>query len=103
MNCPRCQQELRVRAEYLNRRVSCKHCQQSFTVTGPPEAPPAASPPETVNLAPVVEALEQDLRQVRAALNAAQDERRSVGQQLEQRQQELEQARARVKESEAAL
>jgi chromosome segregation ATPase len=103
MNCPQCRKELRVRAEYLNRRVTCNQCQHTFTVTGAPAPSPVASAPEVPNLAPRVEALEQELRQSQAALDAAQAERRTAAQQLELRQQELEQARARLKESEAAL
>src|SRR4051812_19963269 len=103
MNCPRCQKELRVRSEYVNRRVTCKHCQHIFTVTGPPATSAAASPPATPNLAPRVEALEQELRQSRAALEAAQVERRTAGQQLEQKREELEQVRAHLKETATAL
>jgi chromosome segregation ATPase len=102
MNCPQCQQELRVRAEYLNRRVACKHCKHSFTITESPAAPPAASPAETPNLAPRVEALEQELRQAQAALDAAQAERRTAAQQLEQSQTELEQARQQLHQAGAA-
>src|SRR5690348_11824004 len=82
--CPQCQHELRVRAEYLNQRVVCKHCQQAFTVTGAAPSPARA------------EALEQELRQAQAALDAVQAERRTA---LEGR----DQAQTQLRESEAAL
>jgi chromosome segregation ATPase len=102
-NCPQCQKDLRVRAEYLNHRVICKHCQHTFTVTGAPAASGEASPPQTPGVAPRVEALEQELRHGQAALEAAQAELRTAVQQLEQREAQLEQARGRLQESEAVL
>src|SRR5437773_1867534 len=39
--CPHCQHELRVRAEYAGKRITCRHCTQSFVA---PEAPAAESP-----------------------------------------------------------
>src|SRR5262245_53290544 len=33
MGCPKCQKVLRVRTEYLGRRVVCRHCQEGFRVT----------------------------------------------------------------------
>src|SRR5262245_5514260 len=77
LSCPQCQRELQVRAEYLNRRVSCNHCQHTFPVTGSP----GASPPEAPNLAPRAEALEQEPRQPQASLDTAQAERCTAGQQ----------------------
>jgi DNA-directed RNA polymerase subunit RPC12/RpoP len=43
MKCPQCQKDLRVRSEYINRRVTCKHCQHTFMVTTPPVATSVAS------------------------------------------------------------
>src|SRR4051794_32806863 len=35
--CPGCEHPLKVRTEYLGRKVTCKHCGKIFTAQAPPE------------------------------------------------------------------
>src|SRR5438445_814837 len=44
--CPKCQERLRVRREYLGKKVSCRHCHATFEVTDP-EGPDFLSPAST--------------------------------------------------------
>src|SRR5215213_5998259 len=51
--CPKCHEALRVRREYVGKRVTCKHCQQTFKVWDPDE--PSAdltSPPPLEGVGP---------------------------------------------------
>jgi chromosome segregation ATPase len=64
--CPNCQRSLRVRTEYLGKRIVCKHCQRQFTPVAPAVvAPPVAAPAEAPER---VAQLEEELRQARDGL-----------------------------------
>src|SRR4051794_20522770 len=46
IGCPKCQETLRVRREYIGKRVSCKRCQNTFKVWDPDEpSADLSSPP----------------------------------------------------------
>ncbi len=40
--CPTCGRSLRVRVEYLGRRLVCQHCRGALTAHGPGALPPTA-------------------------------------------------------------
>jgi hypothetical protein len=58
-SCPNCHRSLRVRTEYVGKRIVCRHCQMTFTPAVPLAEP--APPPADERLA----RLEEELRQTR--------------------------------------
>jgi chromosome segregation ATPase len=68
IRCPRCRKSLRVRTDYLGRRVQCKSCGETFVAvqSAADEAPPSdrVSPPRSAE----TEALRSQLEQARFEL-----------------------------------
>src|SRR4051812_15572559 len=58
--CPQCQHPLKIREEYLGRRVSCKHCSHTFIARAPEETVPAPPPTPPLDPAPKLDDLTTD-------------------------------------------
>jgi chromosome segregation ATPase len=74
--CPNCQRNLRIRTEYVGKRIACKYCEHVFRPEAkdghmPPPAAPAAAPP-----APDVaaQAAQQRIAQLQTELRKAQSD-----------------------------
>jgi chromosome segregation ATPase len=114
--CPNCRSVLRVRSEYVGKRVVCKHCGDRFTVTEPTaemtsdfqsvafgHSPPTAglpteTYPELTSLAGLTETIEKVNREG-ARLRSELEKARAQSTRL---QQDLEAARREAAEAEAA-
>src|SRR6516225_1473810 len=92
MACPQCQTPLRVRTEYVGKRIACKTCDHTFRVEAPPDgaAPPPAPP------AAAGEGAGQEVQQLREELAARTSEHDRALQQLQEAQAELAGLRGQV-------
>src|SRR5262249_21174217 len=93
--CPNCQRPLRVRLEYVGKRVACRHCNQAFKIPPPGEAaqPPSAAAhgPETI-AAPhddlKVVSLRRELEQARLEVEIEHSEIESLRAKLAEHEQQ---------------
>ena len=51
--CPHCEHPLKVRLEYVGKKVACKHCEKTFRIPPPPGDPGLASGEEHESLTAV--------------------------------------------------
>src|SRR5262249_50825630 len=100
--CPNCKRPLRVRLEYVGKKVACRHCNQAFKIPPPGEAhqPPSPAPapgPETI-AAPqddlMVASLRRELEQARVGLEVGHSEIESLRAKLAEREQQASQHQA---------
>src|SRR5215213_975095 len=89
--CPKCHEGLRVRREYVGKRVTCKHCQNTFKVWDPDE-PQAdlTSPPPLEGGRGAAAAATASATAASAALGAVEAERDRLRQELTAAVAELE-------------
>ncbi|HEV3119441.1 MAG TPA: hypothetical protein VGY58_20460, partial [Gemmataceae bacterium] len=91
--CPSCHRPVRIRTEYLGKRIACKYCNHTFvpeagTLPPPPvamQAPPGPDPATRQRIA----TLEEELKQARDELAIQANEHRTVTLKLQEAQGEL--------------
>ncbi|HEV3083689.1 MAG TPA: hypothetical protein VGY66_28165, partial [Gemmataceae bacterium] len=105
--CPSCHHPVRIRTEYLGKRIACKHCNHTFVAQPDqlPPAPTAAAPqPPTEGIADQgVAALEEQLKQVRAELAARTQEHAAAEKKLTETQDEANGLRTALRDLQRQL
>src|SRR5207245_220907 len=69
--CPNCNRPVRIRTEYLGKRIACKSCDHTFKADAaqiPPASTPQAAPEESPIVNQQTASLEEELKQVRNEL-----------------------------------
>src|SRR5437899_2124457 len=101
--CPNCRHDLRVRAEYGGKRITCKYCGNIFVAPAAPAPAGATVSGEATGALQRVVALEEELQQTRSELTVrtAEQERAVAG--LREAQAETARLQEQVRELDSRL
>src|SRR5262249_9040388 len=94
--CPRCQHAIRIRTEYVGRRLACKYCNHSFVAEATAQASQSAVATDLESARTRISSLEEEVQQLRTELATRAPEHATESQRFQELKGELGRAREQV-------